>query len=176
MRLTAVDLSRNALSLCRLNAESNNLPVPRLVAADLLTGSGKLQKDLIQHPLRRLSLVTCNPPYIAKHEFVRETALSVRMFEPKLALVGDMEFYANLVDRWLNCIESFVYEVGDSRQIEYVVRRITADEGLRSEWCVGHKSDSSGRPRVVYGFRRHAPLRAALGGYGELLHFASSEQ
>ncbi|AQZ15781.1 MTQ1 (YNL063W) [Zygosaccharomyces parabailii] len=173
-RISSVDLSGDALSLCKVNAEKNGLHVPRLITADLLNESNKLQKHmgLSDQTHQRLTLITCNPPYIPKKDFVKETALSVRMFEPKLALVGSMEFYENLVDCWLGVADCFVYEVGDQSQIDYVTQRIAADGKLRTVWCVGQRTDSNGRPRVVYGFRYdNVVLKTALGGYGELLHF-----
>lgn len=129
-----------------------------------------VQQDILRErpPAISADLVTCNPPYIPRDAFVRDTATSVKVYEPRLALVGDKEFYANLCDVWLPRTKSFVYEIGDVSQAHYVAERISARaDGDR--WAVGLRQDSNGKPRVVYGFRTDDPrLRTVYEGFGYL--------
>lgn len=160
--LTAVDVARTAIDVCEENARRNGLKIPQLIAADVLT-----RKTI---PKSRITLLTCNPPYIPSGEFAADTTPSVKRFEPQLALVGDLEFYSNLLSTWIYHADSFVYEVGNRRQVEYVMQGIRDNPRLNLDWCVGYKLDSSGRPRVVYGYRAESALAKALSGYGELLY------
>ncbi|CAR25507.1 hypothetical protein ZYGR_0A00710 [Zygosaccharomyces rouxii] len=160
--LTAVDVTDAALGLCVENAHRNDLERPRLIATDVLT------KKIV--PDSRISLLTCNPPYIPKNQFAADTSPSVKRHEPQLALIGDLEFYSSLVNTWIHHTDSFVYEVGDRRQIEYVMHGIRDDPRLQLEWCVGYRLDSSGCPRVVYGYKAESSLAGALSGYGDLLY------
>lgn len=81
------DLSQEALKLAKKNAIKNLLDV-KVLQGDLLTPFEELQADFI----------VCNPPYIAANEY-EALDPSVRLFEPKEALVGGddgLEFYRRL--------------------------------------------------------------------------------
>lgn len=162
--LTAVDVSSAAIDVCAENARRNGMVKPRLIAADVLAGE--------MGPADRIALLTCNPPYIPRSRFAADTSPSVKRFEPQLALIGDLEFYSKLVDTWIHRTDSFVYEIGDRRQIEYVMHEIRNDPRLSLEWCIGYRLDSSGCPRVVYGYKVESSLSKALSGYGKLLYRA----
>ncbi|CAR25004.1 S-adenosylmethionine-dependent methyltransferase [Lachancea thermotolerans CBS 6340] len=141
----AVDRSPLAYKLATRN--SNTLQVPlKIIKKDILERSSEIVP-------RTVDLITCNPPYIPRTTFARETARSVKLFEPKLALLGNKEFYANLVDCWMSRTDAFVYEVGDLSQCYYVLNRVTGDVDLSRKWRIGFRHDSCGRPRIVYGFR-----------------------
>lgn len=161
--VTAVDCSPHAVELAALNARRNNLPM-RVLQHDVLQWAPRLDGP-------PPDLVVCNPPYIPRTSFVRETAPAVKLYEPRLALVGDKEFYANLVDTWLKRVNvrAFAYEVGDSDQCEYVVARVRASTELADRWSVGTRRDAAGKPRLVYGFRGQQ-FAQALDGFGELQH------
>jgi release factor glutamine methyltransferase len=73
--VTATDLSPEALTLARENAERLGLAI-ELVETDLLDG--------VSGPF---DLVVSNPPYVDAHE-LHELEPEVRDFEPRLALVG----------------------------------------------------------------------------------------
>lgn len=164
--LAAVDVSARALETCKLNAARNNMePMPLLMAANVLE-QGVLPTE------GHVSVLTCNPPYISRKRFTADTSSSVKRYEPKLALIGDLEFYGDLVSRWIHFTDSFFYEVGDQRQIDCVVRGVREDKRLKSEWSVGFRCDASGHPRVVYGYKRGTSVAEVLSGYGELLHLA----
>ncbi|KAL6948694.1 hypothetical protein ACO0QE_001167 [Hanseniaspora vineae] len=95
--------------------------------------------------LPHFDLITSNPPYI--HDYVHSR--SVKLYEPKLALYADLEFYENLVQKWCDQADSFVYELGSIHQAQYV------RDSLSSEtWDVGIYKDSSNQTRCVYGYRK----------------------
>jgi len=76
-RVTAIDVSGEALSLARENTERAGLEV-HLLRRDLREGL----------PGGPYDLVASNPPYVEEHELA-ELDPEVRDFEPRLALVGD---------------------------------------------------------------------------------------
>lgn len=137
-RVTAVDCSASAIALAQCNAGRNELQL-RLLQRDVLGW----QPDEIG----RVDLVVCNPPYIPPDKLVRDARASVRFYEPRLALVGDKEFYENLVRVWLSRTRAFVYEVGSEDQCAYVKKH------AGKEWIVGTRKDARGEARVVYGYR-----------------------
>jgi len=49
--------------------------------------------------LGNFSIIISNPPYISSSSFARETTRSVRLYEPKLALVPDPERYSSLKNK-----------------------------------------------------------------------------
>jgi hypothetical protein len=49
--------------------------------------------------LGNFSIIISNPPYISSSSFARETTRSVRLYEPKLALVPDPEKYSSLKNK-----------------------------------------------------------------------------
>jgi len=78
-RVTAVDLSPEALEVARQNAQTHGVTDRvTFVVSDLLTGFPEI-------PL--FDLVVSNPPYVSESEFVNLSD-NVRNYEPKLALVA----------------------------------------------------------------------------------------
>lgn len=148
----AFDISPYALALAKKN---------RSLAAINETIDIDIEECDIMHPELQLSdlysekidILTCNPPYIPNSQFTKDVSRSVKLFEPKLALLGDKEFYTNLIEKWLHHINSFVYEVGDVDQANYVKNSITNEPNLRNEWKIGQITDSNDKIRVVYGYR-----------------------
>lgn len=163
--VTAVDCSRAAVQLAQRNAIHNN----RVVMGHVTV----LQHNVLQQerqPQCHTDLLVCNPPYIPRNTFVRDTATSVKVWEPRLALVGDKEFYGNLCDVWLPHTQSFVYEIGDLEQAHYVARRLAAKAPAAPTWAVGVRNDAQGNPRVVYGYRTDdRRLHGIFLGFGALL-------
>ncbi|CUS23980.1 LAQU0S13e00606g1_1 [Lachancea quebecensis] len=141
----AIDCSPLAYKLAARNSDMLRVPL-KVTQKDIL----KCSSEVVP---RTVDLITCNPPYIPRSTFTRETTRSVKLFEPKLALLGNTEFYANLVDCWMSRTDAFVYEVGDLSQCQYVLERVTSDTKLSKNWRIGFKHDSNDQPRIVYGFR-----------------------
>ncbi|QLL31440.1 hypothetical protein HG536_0B03030 [Torulaspora globosa] len=158
--ITAVDCSRFAVALVTKNLHHNDVGHVTVLQRDIL-------RD--ERPAISADLVVCNPPYIPRDAFVRDATTSVKVYEPRLALVADKEFYTNLCDVWLPHTRSFVYEIGDEGQARFVADRISARADGR-RWAIGLRRDSNGKPRVVYGFRTDdARLHRVYDGFGYLV-------
>lgn len=162
IKYTAVDVSPQAIDLCRLNVGRRAIEVKQVDVlrqdspADIVGGLGPGRGlGLGRGPA--IDILLCNPPYIPRKAFTRTTARSVRLYEPRLALIADKEFYKNLVDVWSQHTNSFVYEIGDSSQYEYVKQALDP-----SVWSVGLHIDSNGCPRAVYGYRNSIPSIAYI--------------
>lgn len=76
VRMTATDISEEALKTARVNAENNG--------ADVSFLSGDMLKPLIERN-RKLDVLVCNPPYIPQDE---KMEASVVDYEPHVALFG----------------------------------------------------------------------------------------
>ncbi|CAI4050402.1 hypothetical protein N7582_004906 [Saccharomyces uvarum] len=168
---TAIDISKKAIDLVKLNILKNKVGQGRLIQRNILSSTPS------NIPPLNIDILTGNPPYIRKRDFNRDVKTSVRLFEPKLALVGEFEFYENLVDHWLSKTNSFFYEIGDTGQFDYVENRIKSDSMLSQNWSIGLKYDSNGKPRVVYGFKNNskgARLLQFFESFGTLKHLATT--
>lgn len=137
-RVTAVDVSVDALALARENVERTGLDVT-LVQADFRVGL----------PDGPWDVVVSNPPYVPPAD--RSTLQpEVRDHEPPLALY-DRGSYAAIVPAALRALVpggAIVVEVGDGQAP--AVARLFEDSGLLS---VAVTSDLAGRARVVEGRR-----------------------
>lgn len=140
-----IDLSSKAISLANQNLQhnlsyyKNSLSQPKFLQKDVF------EMDPTKENLPHFDLITSNPPYIHDHLHSK----SVKIYEPKLALYGNLEFYKNLVGKWCNQTDSFVYELGSIHQAQYV-RDCLSNE----EWDVGVYKDSANQIRCVYGYRK----------------------
>jgi release factor glutamine methyltransferase len=137
-RVTAIDVSRDALALARENAARTGLPV-----------------ELLEHDVRAgipggpYDLVVSNPPYVEPHEL--ETLMpDVRDWEPLVALVGSgaTEAVARAACHGLVAGGWLVLEVGDDQA---AAAATLLDELGYSD--VETSPDLTGRERVVEGRR-----------------------
>lgn len=123
LRVTLSDVSTDALQLAEQNAKANGLEV------ELLQG------DFLE-PLegRIVDILVCNPPYLSTSEYLN-CPVSVRDFEPKLALVGGeqgTEFYERLaVERPPNVL--LALEIG-ATQGEAVQRIFEGQGKVVQDW------------------------------------------
>lgn len=161
----AIDVSKRAISLASENSRSLGLSI-KTILQDVL--SVKASNILEKH----VDLITSNPPYVPLSKYFNECTYSVRNYEPKLALIGDKQFYKNLLDDWIFKTNSFVYEVGDIEQCDYVLKHIRANRELCDVWRVGYRKDTNGQPRVVYGYKKSSrlDLNSVFQGFGEIMH------
>lgn len=144
----AVELSEDALSLAKENRKLLGLDV-EIHKGDVLEEDMYLK--LFNGPF---DLVLSNPPYIPKKDYeapvaANGTELSVKLYEPKMALVGHLEFYKALVHNVLEPLQSnaFVFELGYKDQAEYTKLL------LQPEWETAEWKDSAGNLRCIYGWR-----------------------
>lgn len=137
-RVTAIDVSADALALARENSQRTGVEV-ELLEHDLRTGL----------PGGPYDLVVSNPPYVEPEELPALMA-DVREYEPHLALVGSgaTEAVARAAFDVLEPVGSLVLEVGDGQAA--ATAAMLADLGYED---VATTSDLTGRDRVVEGRR-----------------------
>ena len=126
LQILGLDISRHAIRLARRNLLHNinlgNLPSDsaqnvHFEVADVMTWSGSVKWDVI----------VSNPPYISKKDYAPGglTSRSVRMFEPKLALVpaeDTLSFYKRIMEISIGANAKLTaLEVGGSDQAREVV-------------------------------------------------------
>lgn len=135
-QVTAIDVSDDALSLARENAERTGLEIV-LEQRDLMDGLGATGLDL----------VVSNPPYVAPGELAGLMP-DVREYEPHLALVGD-GLTGAVARQALEALRpggALVLEVGDGQTAS--VAELLGKLGYRE---VAIARDLAGRERVVEG-------------------------
>lgn len=160
----AVDCSPIAINLTKLNFKTNfgdNILLSKTsnICFNIHKCNILQEAEVLKHMSQcknkqMINILTCNPPYIVHQEFIKDVRSSVRMYEPKLALIGNLEFYNNLCDVWVrkNLIDSFVYEIGNLEQALYV------QKNLPNNWVSGTTNDSNNKPRCVFGYNKEADI------------------
>ena len=114
VRMTAVDISADALELAKENAELNE--------ADVLF----IQSDLFSRLRGRFDIIVSNPPYIPTQE-IETLQREVKSFEPRLALDGGgdgLDIYRRIAadaSKYLNRGGMLIMEVGEG-EAEKVVK------------------------------------------------------
>ena len=144
VRIVAVDISPEALDLCRKN----------------ITANGHRSRVITMHADARtwppmgigsFDIIVSNPPYIASGE-IPSLDSSVRDYEPHLALDGGsdgLDFYRSITKYWTLALRPnglMMFEVGEGQSDE--VRRLLHEAG-----CVETAAlkDTLGVERVVVG-------------------------
>ncbi|KAI2643208.1 S-adenosyl-L-methionine-dependent methyltransferase [Xylaria nigripes] len=111
------------------------------------------------HGARRIDVLVSNPPYISQRGFDVDTGRSVRIHEPKIALVPvgvadslsascapEDVFYARLLEIADTIRPRFaVFEVGDMAQAIRVVEMVMARFSLGMGRCTGRRDDEAER-------------------------------
>lgn len=150
-KVQAFDFSEDALRLAGLNKEKFDIDVS-FNYGDVFDSNMKFD-----HPF---DLVTANPPYIPINDYERPMLLSgpeksVRLYEPRLALVGHLEFYHALVDNIVHALQcsGIVFELGYEEQAQATA------EKLGTAWLCGRYNDSAGRLRCVVGWKKDTPMQ-----------------
>jgi len=111
-RVTACDISDEALELARENAQKNG------VSVDLVNS------DIFDKIIGRFDVIVSNPPYISKKEYA-ELQPEIRRFEPVIALVAEengIYFYRKILEKaadYLTCEGKIYFEIG-SKQAESI--------------------------------------------------------
>lgn len=124
LNVVLIDISSEALALASVNAVKNLVDV-EIVQSDLFSNLKG----------RRCDFICSNPPYIAADEYEKLDD-SVRLYEPKLALVGGqtgLEFYQKFSERigeFLNPGGKAIFEIGFD-QAEGVKKVFSTLNGVR---------------------------------------------
>lgn len=136
---TGIDISDKCVSLSEVNKLRNSLDDVRFIQGDLFNWD----------QCETVDIVTSNPPYISISDYgSSETETSVRLYEPKLALVGGNEFFEALIRKVVipSKAQGFVFELGYKEQYEFT-KRI-----LPPEWECKLYYDGNGKERCVVGW------------------------
>jgi release factor glutamine methyltransferase len=130
-RVTAADLSADALALTERNAERNGVSLTTV------------QSDLFEAVDGTFDLIVSNPPYLSKAEMdARDAALR---FEPALALYGGedgLDFYRRIADTYRRHLRpggTLLLEIG-------MTQKETVEALFAHSECI---DDYGGRPRVI---------------------------
>ncbi|RCK62814.1 Mitochondrial N(5)-glutamine methyltransferase MTQ1 [Candida viswanathii] len=157
-QIHAFDVSGKAYDLANENLESYKEKYPEnKVNLTYHLGDVYDGEIISKLDIPRVDLVTSNPPYIPLEDYVRSAEQdgvekSVRLHEPKLALVGDGDFYYALIQNILLLTEAegFVFEVGYRDQADFVCEEV--QKNLQS-WKVGIMMDGALKVRCVVGWK-----------------------
>jgi release factor glutamine methyltransferase len=98
IKITAVDISADALELAKENAEKYGLGDDRITF---------IQSDLLENVSDKFDIIVSNPPYILSCD-MPSLSNSVRDYEPHLALDGGtdgLDFYRRLIPESMNTIK-----------------------------------------------------------------------
>lgn len=151
-KLKGIDISNDALRLAEEN--KNDLELSNIV----FDKGDVFDKDVVIG--QNFDLITANPPYITQESFdSKDTEDSVKLYEPRLALIGDVEFYKALIDNIVlpSNAQAFVFELGTEKQLFYT------KELLENEWETEALNDSSGNLRCVYGWKKNSRMQVLNG-------------
>jgi release factor glutamine methyltransferase len=142
-RFVSIDISANALEICRQNAAANRV-ISRVIC---------MQADALSSPplgLGEFDMIVANPPYIATGE-ISKLDPSVKDYEPVWALDGGadgLKFYKAIIKYWKSLLRVggyLIFEVGEG-QADAVLDMLNS-AGFES---TGVKQDTLGIDRVVY--------------------------
>ena len=143
-RLVAVDISANALEVCRKNIAANRLSSRAICMQADATASPPLS-------MGQFDMIVSNPPYIRSADMAKLDH-SVRDFEPAWALDGGkdgLKFYKAIIKYWKALIRPggyLLFEVGEGQAES--VKEMMLTGGFRA---VSSKFDTLGVERVIIG-------------------------
>ena len=143
-RLVAVDISANALEVCRKNIAANRLSSRAICMQADATSSPPLS-------MGQFDMIVSNPPYIRSAD-MRKLDPSVRDYEPSWALDGGkdgLKFYKAIIKYWKALLRPggyLLFEVGEGQAES--VKEMMLTGGFRA---VSSKFDTIGVERVVIG-------------------------
>lgn len=137
-RVTAVDVSENALKVAKQNAKINNVKV------------SFIHSNLFENVKGKFDIIVSNPPYIESAE-INKLMPEVRDFEPILALDGGetgLEFYEKIVEnarKYLKPHGKLFFEIGYNQG--EAVSKLMKDK-FKNVLCL---KDYLGNDRVIIG-------------------------
>ena len=143
-RLVAIDISANALEVCRKNIAAQKL-ISRVIC---------MQADALSSPplgIGEFDMIVSNPPYIASEE-IKTLDVSVKAFEPVWALDGGedgLKFYKAIIKYWKSLLRQggyLLFEVGEGQA--QAVRDMLSAAGFG---YTDTRKDTLGIDRVVFG-------------------------
>ena len=118
-KVSALDISRDALKLAKLNALENNVDI------------NFYEKDIAKPLENMYDIIISNPPYIPRNGYVAENVLK---YEPRIALFADEEgiyFYKKIIKNNLSKLNKngfMAFEIGDNE--ENLLEEFLKEEGI----------------------------------------------
>ncbi|CCH40753.1 putative methyltransferase [Wickerhamomyces ciferrii] len=148
LQIKAMDISSDALELSNENKKIHGITNVEFKYGNVF------DKGLLEG--EEFDLITSNPPYISELDYLNgETEESVLQNEPKLALVGGLEFYDALVNNVVlpSKATGFFFELGDLEQALYT------QSLLNKDWCTKIYKDGADKIRCVYGWKKGSKMQ-----------------
>ena len=136
--VSAIDISKDALDLAKLNARENNVDI------------NFYEKDIAKPLENMYDIIISNPPYIPKDGYVAENVLK---YEPHIALFADdngIYFYKRIIKNNLNKLNKkgfMAFEIGDNE--DKLLEEFLKEEGITNYKFEG---DLTGRIRYLFIF------------------------
>ncbi|KAH3679395.1 hypothetical protein WICMUC_001015 [Wickerhamomyces mucosus] len=143
-----IDVSEKAILLSNENKVLNSIPNVEFRSGDVFDA------NIVQE---KYDIVVSNPPYISADDFKSSsTEISVRLYEPKLALVGGNEFYTALVNNVLlsTDAEGFLFEIGYTHQYKHTRNLLNLNQ-----WNTCLYFDSAGNARAIIGWKKGSKMQ-----------------
>jgi len=140
--VTAIDISKEALTIAEENAKNNNVDNIRFI-----------QSDLFENVHEKFDIIVSNPPYIPT-KVIEELMPEVRTHEPMMALDGmedGLFFYERITRDSVEFLKEngmLIYEIGHNQG--EAVKTLLRQQGFTS---VTVYQDLAGLDRVVIGKR-----------------------
>ncbi|GMG19182.1 unnamed protein product [Ambrosiozyma monospora] len=159
--VVGVDFNNKAVELAQRNYEKNEHLIDH-TNMNVSFHHGDLKLLDVPSESKSFDLLISNPPYIPEEDMCQAGGVekSVLDYEPLEALVGDLEFYGQLV-KLIPVVQAkaFVFELGYLRQAE-ITKSL-----LSNSWQCGIRYDSGGRIRNVIGWsdKAYAALQNMCG-------------
>jgi release factor glutamine methyltransferase len=140
-KVSAIDISKQALSLAENNAKKNNVKV-EFIQSDLFNGLKKSKK---------YDIIISNPPYISSSE-IEKLDIEVKKYDPRLALDGGedgLDFYRKIISsarERLNKGGYIFFELGNDqrKQVEDMLKVAGFDD-------INIVEDYNKIERIIYG-------------------------
>ncbi|WPK27098.1 hypothetical protein PUMCH_004471 [Australozyma saopauloensis] len=150
LQVLAVDLSDKALHLALENMRRANVTID-VQKVDVLNYNAV--------PEQRFTLVTSNPPYIPASDFDKPLLLngvdaSVRLHEPRMALVGHLEFYRALA----RDIVPACHSEGVVLELGYEDQYLETIANLPLNWSHGRYFDLAGNLRCAIAWKNGSSM------------------
>lgn len=135
--LTALDISKDALSLAKTNAQLNNTEITFI------------NKSMTENLTNNYDIIISNPPYIPYDGFIEE---KVKNNEPNIALFAKdngLYFYKEILNKHLDNLNSpgiIAFEIGDNQKelLEPLVKELKLKYSF--------ENDLQGLPRYLFIF------------------------
>lgn len=143
-KVTASDISKQALTIAQSNAQKNGVKV-EFVHSDLFNGLKKTKK---------YDIIVSNPPYIRRDE-IEKLDVEVKNYDPKLALDGGedgLDFYRKITEKAyekLNKGGFLFFEIGNEQRKD--VQLLLEQNGFEDVTVI---KDYNKIERIVYGRKR----------------------